>query len=63
MECAGQKLKGTASKTTDWFTYNQLKLGRLEIASAGKQELTLRPADTAKWKALNIRSIKLKKVE
>ena len=63
MECAGQKLTGTTSRTTDWFAYNKLKLGRLESAAAGKQELTLRPADAVKWKALNIRSIKLKKIE
>ena len=62
MECAGQKLTGVASRTADWFAYTKLKLGRLEIPAAGKQELTLRPADAAKWKALNIPSIKLTKL-
>lgn len=63
MECAGQKLNGAAAKTADWYAYKTLTIGRLDIAAAGKQELALHPADAGKWKALNIRSIKLKKIE
>jgi hypothetical protein len=60
---AGQKLTGTARKTAGWYAYQTLKLGRIEISDAGKRELTVRPADAVKWKAMNIRSIKLTKAE
>jgi len=62
-EVAGQKLSGTVKRTTGWYDYQTLNLGKVELPAAGKFVLNLRAQDATKWKAVNIRSIKLTKVE
>ena len=59
----GQKvMTGTAASTWGWFSYQNLTMGTLEVKKAGKQELSLRASDPAKWKAINVRKITLKKL-
>ena len=56
---AGQKLAARAERTTDWFSYRHATLGKIEILKAGIYELTVRAHDSAAWRPVNIRSIKL----
>jgi len=56
---AGQKLAIRAERTTDWFSYRHAILGKFEIPKAGIYELTIRAHDSATWRPVNIRSIKL----
>ena len=61
LELAGQKLGGKAAKTRSWFDYETLDLGKIEIIAAGQQKLGVRSRGAAKWKAMNVRSIRLTK--
>ena len=61
-ELAGQELNDTVKKTTGWYDYQTLHLGKVALPAAGKFVLKLRAADAAKWKAVNIRSITMKPV-
>jgi alpha-L-fucosidase len=47
--------------TTSWDTYQEVSFGTIVVLSAGKQELTLKAADPAKWNAVNIREVRLTK--
>ncbi len=59
VEIAGQKFRGTAPKTKDWFDYRTLALGRVELAPGGAIPVAIRAANPATWKAVNIRAIVL----
>jgi|SRR5579871_700525 len=58
LELAGQKLTGHAPNTGDWGRFETIELGLVKLG-AGKVTLTVRPANSAEWKALNLRSIVL----
>jgi alpha-L-fucosidase len=59
VELAGQKYHAIAKKTPTWFDYGTLALGQVTVAKAGVAELHLRAQDPAKWRALNVREIRL----
>lgn len=62
VEVAGQKLRGTAKKTGGWYDYQTIEVGRVEVPENTNVELALRAADPAKWKAVNIREVRLNDV-
>jgi hypothetical protein len=53
---------GKAEQTTDWYSYRHVRLGKIEIAQAGRHELAVRAHPSAPWKPINIRSIKLTRI-
>ncbi len=59
VEVADQQIAGQATQTTDWTDYNIGELGTVELKQAGNQVLTVRARDTASWKAINLRWVKL----
>ena len=63
VEFAGQKLAGKCPRTKTWYDYETLNVGKVQVPDGGKFDLVVRARDAAKWKALNIRSIKLTKAE
>jgi alpha-L-fucosidase len=63
VEVAGQKLTGKASQTGAWDQFKDVSLGRIEIKQAGEQTLSIRPKDPATWRAMNLRAVKLNRVE
>ena len=63
VEVAGQKLTGKASQTGAWDQFQEVSLGRIEIQQAGEQTLSIRPKDPATWRAMNLRAVKLNRVE
>lgn len=62
VELAGRKLDGTAARTPTWYDYQTLNLGTVEVPQAGRFDLAIRARDAARWKALNVRSVKLTRV-
>jgi hypothetical protein len=59
VEIAGQKLTGTAPNTGNWDAFQGCTAGRVAIKSAGVQVIQVRASDTARWKAINVRAIRL----
>jgi alpha-L-fucosidase len=63
VEVAGQKLPGTAPKTGNWETFRTAELGQVHVQHAGEQLAAIRPRDAEHWKAINLRSLVLKKTD
>lgn len=63
IEIAGRKIPGTAAKTSGWDRFKEISLGRIEVIQSGAQVVSLRPKDARNWKAMNLRFVKLMKVE
>jgi hypothetical protein len=63
IEVAGQQIKGKADKTDGWDQFKEVSLGQIEIKQAGEQVVSIRPQDAAKWRAMNLRFVKLTKVD
>lgn len=59
----GREITGTAPRTKGWYQYATVKAGKFQVARPGVMELALRPANPGKWKAVNVREIKLVKVQ
>jgi alpha-L-fucosidase len=54
-----QKVRGNANVTGDWTKFRLVKLGIVELPSAGKQTVTLH-AIKGGWQPLNIKAVRLK---
>jgi hypothetical protein len=63
VELAGRKLPGKAARTKSWFDYETLDLGTVQVPGAGTFDLAIRARDAARWKALNVRLVRLTKAE
>jgi alpha-L-fucosidase len=63
IEVAGQQITGKAEKTQGWDQFKQINLGRLEIKQPGEQDVKVRPRDPGNWQPMNLRFVKLTKVE
>ena len=63
LEVAGQSLPGKAKQTGAWDTFANADLGVIDIKQAGVQMVKVRPQDTATWQAMNLRSVRLSKVQ
>jgi len=58
VEVADQKAEGNISATGVWDKFVTSEFGALEVKTAGEQVVKVRPADPAKWKAVNLRWVK-----
>jgi alpha-L-fucosidase len=63
VEAAGRQIIGKAEKTQDWDQFKQINLGRLEIKQPGEQDVKVRPQDPRNWQAMNLRFVKLTRIE
>jgi alpha-L-fucosidase len=54
-----QKVRGNANATGDWTKFRLVKLGTLELPSAGKATVTLHAVKDG-WQPLNIKAVRLK---
>ena len=59
LELAGHKFSGAAKQTPTWFEYGTTSIGEVVVDKAGVAEIHVRAQDTATWRALNIRDIRL----
>ncbi len=55
----GASVTLSVPKTSGWDDYHIIAGGTLTIAAAGDHTLTVRPADPAKWRAMNLASVTL----
>ena len=58
IEVAGQKASAKVKPTKGWNDFQPISFGRIVIAKPGDYAVNVRPADAAKWKAVNMRAIK-----
>ena len=63
MEVGGQQISGKADKTAGWDQFKEISLGQVEIKQPGEQVVKIRPKDAARWQAMNLRFVKLTKLE
>ena len=54
-----KKVRGNANATGDWTKFRLVKLGTLELSSAGKATVTLHAVKDG-WQPLNIKAVRLK---
>ena len=54
----GQELSATTASTGDYGTFKTLELGTVELSTAGKVSLAIRPVK-GHWEPINLRSIRL----
>jgi alpha-L-fucosidase len=54
-----QKVRGNANVTGDWTKFRLVKLGTLELASAGKATVSLHAVKEG-WQPLNVKAVRLK---
>ena len=62
VDVAGQPLVGQPVATSGWADFRVLELGRIEIQKAG-EEVKVRSRDAQSWKAINLRHVKLTRVQ
>ena len=63
IEVAGQPLVGQPASTSGWADFRVLELGRIEITKTGEQEVQVRSQDAQRWKAINLRYVKLTRIK
>ncbi len=59
VEIAGQTFTVKLPQTGDWNSFRGCTAGKVEIKQRGVQTLKVRPGDTKKWKAINLRAVRL----
>lgn len=62
IEIDGQKLTGTAPQTGDWAKFQEVNIGKIEIKKVGDYIIKCSCEDPKTWKAINLRYIKLEKL-
>lgn len=63
VDSAGRQLNGKPPKTNGWADFRDIELGSLRLESAGKLGVIVRARDAASWKAINLRSVTLTRVQ
>ena len=63
VEMAGQQVAGVAPNTGGWDKFQTVDLGQIEVKEPGELVVKLRPKDPTSWKAINLRSVDLKRTE
>ena len=63
IEANGQSLTATAPQTGGWGKYQLTDFGKLEIKKAGPITINVRPADAAKWKAINLSQVRFTRTD
>ena len=56
---AGASAPTAVPKTSNWDTYQSIAGGTVKVPKAGDQVVTVRPADPANWKPMNLASVTL----
>jgi alpha-L-fucosidase len=59
VEIGGQEVEGKVAATGAWDKFATVEMGVIEVKKAGEQVVKVRPADPAKWKAVNLRGVRL----
>ena len=59
VELAGKRLAAKVVKTATWDEFKNVNLGQIEITQPGEQLVAVRAKDPAKWKAINLRAVRL----
>ena len=54
---AGREFRGIARKTIDWYDYQTVAVGRLELPPGAEIPVGIRAGDPSSWRAVNIRRI------
>ncbi|MBI1388981.1 MAG: carbohydrate-binding protein [bacterium] len=62
IEIADQKVTGEAPNTQDWGRFKEIDLGKIELKEPGVLDVKIHPRDSQSWKPLNVRFVKLAKV-
>ena len=62
VDVGGRILTGAVPQSGDWGKFTEVNLGTVDVSAAGEQLVKVRAADPAKWKALNLRWVKLSRV-
>jgi alpha-L-fucosidase len=63
VEVAGSKVQAPLAATGSWDQFKEMPVGTVEISKSGSQTLTASPADAKHWNPINLRWIKLTRVE
>jgi len=63
IEVGGKQVSGKADQTAGWEQFKEVGLGQVQITQLGEQVVKIRPKDAAHWQAMNLRFVKLTKVE
>jgi alpha-L-fucosidase len=58
----GKTLTGTATRGRDWFDYHTIEIGRVELPPGTPVQASIHARDAAKWRAVNIKEIRLNDV-
>ncbi len=59
VEIGGQTLTAKVPRTGDWEKFQSVGAGRVQVKQPGIQSVKVRPKDTAAWKAVNLRNVRL----
>jgi alpha-L-fucosidase len=59
VETNGRTLVTKIPETGDWAKFGNVEFGTIQLGPTGEQSLKLRAVDPSKWKAINVRSVKL----
>ncbi len=63
VEFGGQELAGKAMGTGAWDKFQTAEVGRIEVNQPGTLVLKIRPKDAQTWKAINLRAVKLTRMD
>ena len=58
LDVAGQKAAAKISQTKSWSDFLPVSFGNITISTPGEYVVTVRAANPAKWKAVNLRAVK-----
>ena len=61
MEVSGQKLTVSVPATGSWAAYIHLAVGRITLPKMGKYVISVKAADHASWKPMNLRGLVFRK--
>jgi alpha-L-fucosidase len=58
IDVAGQKVAARISQTKSWSDFLPVSFGKVTISAPGELVVTVRAANAARWKAVNLRAVK-----
>lgn len=63
IEIEDQQIIGKAEQTQGWDQFKQIDLGRLEVEQPGQHDVKVRPQDPRSWQPMNLRFVRLTRVD
>jgi len=63
VEIGDQTLAAKVRPTGDWDKFQGSTAGRIELKAPGTRVVKVRAKDAASWKAINVRAVKLTRIE